>query len=98
MEIGERHDSVWEPVNEDASVNGTDKGVSGGEAEVADTKATEAAETAAEVAEAAAEAAMTTPHRRCLVRSRKIEARKPDRVHLPAVNVKTASASGANPS
>jgi hypothetical protein len=82
---------VWEPVNEDASVNGTDKGVSGGEAEVADTKATEAAETAAE-------AAMTTPHRRCLVRSRKIDARKPDRVHLPAVNVKTASASGANPS
>src|SRR5262249_51753213 len=65
-------DSVWEAVNEDTSVKGTDKGVSGGEAKMANANATEAAETTAEVAETtAAEAAVTTPHHRCVIEARK---------------------------
>lgn len=80
---------MWKAVNEDASVNGTDKGVSGGEAEVANTKTAEAtdtaaemAETATEMAETAAKAAVTTTHRRCRFGVRKIDAWKPGRAGL----------------
>jgi len=90
-------DSAWEAVNESTSVNGTNKGMSRGEAEVANTNATEVAETAATTETAAKP---PCPPRAIVVslgRGRSIRG-SPAAPASTEVNVKIASASGAQPS